>query len=206
MTLGERIRKLRRELDLTQSEFAGRIGTTANVMTNYEKGRRNPSKSVINNICKTFDVSEAWLRTGEGEMFLAKPSAALDALAQEYRLSNGEYVLIEKFLNLKPDTRAALLSYMREVSASLSAMETEGSSADLPAYPPSVASGVPRTTEDVESQAAAFRGGLMEDAWHLQMQESAEPPEEKAARLEKENAALKKELARLEGMEADEAV
>ncbi len=66
----DRIRKIRKELDLTQQEFANKIGTTANVLTNYETGRRNPSASVINNICKTFNVSEAWLRTGEGDMFI----------------------------------------------------------------------------------------------------------------------------------------
>lgn len=62
----DRIKKIRKELDLTQQEFAKRIGTTANVLTNYETGRRNPSSSVINNICKTFNVNEIWLRTGEG--------------------------------------------------------------------------------------------------------------------------------------------
>ena len=32
----------------------------------------NPSASVINNICKTFDVNETWLRTGEGEMLVQR--------------------------------------------------------------------------------------------------------------------------------------
>ena len=66
----DRIRKLRKILDLTQQEFAKKIGMSANVLTNYETGRRNPSKSVINNICKTFHVSEEWLREGTGEMFV----------------------------------------------------------------------------------------------------------------------------------------
>ncbi len=70
MSLGERIKKVRKGLDLTQQEFANRIGSSANVLTNYETGRRNPSGSVINNICKEFNVREEWLRTGEGEMFI----------------------------------------------------------------------------------------------------------------------------------------
>lgn len=69
MTINERIRKLRRHLDLTQKEFATQIGTTQNSLTGYERGRRNPSGSVINNICKTFNVNEAWLREGIGDMF-----------------------------------------------------------------------------------------------------------------------------------------
>ncbi len=69
-TTNTRIRKLRKALDLTQVEFARRIGTTQNSVANYETGHRNPSSSVVNNICKEFHVSETWLRTGEGGMFL----------------------------------------------------------------------------------------------------------------------------------------
>ena len=72
MEMKDRIKKIRKELDLTQQEFAEKIGTTANVLTNYETGRRNPSASVINNICKTFNVNEEWLRTDEGEMFVQR--------------------------------------------------------------------------------------------------------------------------------------
>lgn len=72
MEMKDRIKKIRKELDLTQQGFAEKIGTTANVLTNYETGRRNPSASVINNICKTFDVNETWLRTGEGEMLVPR--------------------------------------------------------------------------------------------------------------------------------------
>lgn len=68
-TTNTRIRKLRKALDLTQQEFASRIGTSQNSLAGYETGRRNPSGSVINNICKEFHVNEDWLRNGSGEMF-----------------------------------------------------------------------------------------------------------------------------------------
>lgn len=70
MTLGERIKKVRKELDLTQQAFAAEIGSTQNALTGYETGRRNPSAAALNNICKTFNISETWLRTGDGEMFI----------------------------------------------------------------------------------------------------------------------------------------
>lgn len=68
--VGERIKKLRRELDLTQQEFADKIGSVQNTMTGYETGRRSPSNQVIALICREFNVNETWLRTGEGEMFM----------------------------------------------------------------------------------------------------------------------------------------
>ena len=87
MTLGERIKKVRKNLDLTQQKFADQIGTTQNNIASYEIGRREPSAAAVNNICKTFNVSEAWLRTGEGEMFLPSPNGVLDELVQKYGLS-----------------------------------------------------------------------------------------------------------------------
>lgn len=64
-----RIKDLRKALGLTQAEFGARICVKANTITNYETGLRNPSDAVVNSICKEFNVNEAWLRTGEGEMF-----------------------------------------------------------------------------------------------------------------------------------------
>ena len=114
-----RIRKLRKTLELTQQEFASSIGTTANVLTNYETGRRNPSNSVINNICKTFNVNESWLRTGEGEMFSQETDNLLDALAEKYGLSHSVRVLVEEFINLRPDIQQAFVDYAVKVARNL---------------------------------------------------------------------------------------
>lgn len=65
----DRIKKIRRELDLTQQEFADRIGIKRGGVANYETGRNEPVDSVISLICREFNVNENWLRTGEGEMF-----------------------------------------------------------------------------------------------------------------------------------------
>ena len=87
--MNNRIKKLRKALDLTQQEFSNRIGCSRNLVANYEIGNRNPSSSVINNICKTFNVNEEWLRTGEGEMF-AQRSEADELAAAVERLITGE--------------------------------------------------------------------------------------------------------------------
>lgn len=66
----DRIKKIRKELDLTQQEFADRIGVKRGGIANYEIGRNEPTDSVISLICREFNVNEDWLRTGEGEMFI----------------------------------------------------------------------------------------------------------------------------------------
>ena len=118
-----RIKKLRKALDLTQQEFASRIGSTQNAVTGYETGRRNPSSSVINNICKEFRVNEDWLRTGAGKMFQPAPRDALDELIEQYRLPREYRSLTEKYLELTPAQQEAVVLYMRKVAAAL--MEDE---------------------------------------------------------------------------------
>ena len=137
-TLNERIKKLRKGLDLTQQEFANRLGTTRNNIAGYEVGRRSPSEAVISLICKTFNVSETWLRTGEGEMFVPSPNGVLDELAQKYGLSVRGKVIVEKFLDLKPDVQEAVASYIEEVAAAFSSAGTTAAPAFAPAPIPTI--------------------------------------------------------------------
>lgn len=69
MSTGERIRILRKKLDLTQQMFADRIGMKRNSIAQIEMGR-NTSEQTIVSICREFNVSENWLRDGIGDMFL----------------------------------------------------------------------------------------------------------------------------------------
>lgn len=64
-----RIKQVRKALNLNQAEFGERIGVKQSTVTAYECGNRTPLDAVIAMICKTFNVNETWLRTGEGEMF-----------------------------------------------------------------------------------------------------------------------------------------
>ena len=67
--MNERLKKLRKELDMTQQEFADSIGIKRSTMATYESGRNEPIDAVISLICKQHNVNEDWLRSGEGEMF-----------------------------------------------------------------------------------------------------------------------------------------
>lgn len=69
----ERIKFLRKELKMNQTEFGQKLGIKQTTVAGYETGAKNPMDSVILSICREFNVNEAWLRTGEGEMFVALP-------------------------------------------------------------------------------------------------------------------------------------
>jgi transcriptional regulator with XRE-family HTH domain len=68
--LKERLKALRKELRLTQQEFADRVGISRGNIGAYEVGKNAPSDAVISLICREFHVNEEWLRTGNGEMFV----------------------------------------------------------------------------------------------------------------------------------------
>ncbi len=66
----ERIKTLRKELHLTQQEFADKLGVSRNNIASYETGKSNLGDSVISLIRREFNVNDIWLRTGEGSIFL----------------------------------------------------------------------------------------------------------------------------------------
>lgn len=126
----ERIRKLRRILDLTQEKFAERIGIKRNTVATYESGRNEPVDSVVALICREFHVNEEWLRNGTGEMFAQDSEDEMQALTEKYSLSAADRILIEKFVSLKADTRNAILEFMADVVASI--QESEENFSDVP--------------------------------------------------------------------------
>lgn len=132
MTIGGRIKKVRRELELTQTEFASRLGLTQNTVTRYETGDRNPSTAVLSLIVKAYGVNEEWLRTGEGEMFIAAPSGVLNALAQEYGLRQKDYVLIEKLVKMSQAERDGIFRFMQDV---VDGARGCGADPDSPVFP-----------------------------------------------------------------------
>ena len=68
--MNNRIKELRKSLGLSQTEFGARLGIKQTTVAGYETGGRSPIDAVVSLICREFNVSERWLRTGEGEMFV----------------------------------------------------------------------------------------------------------------------------------------
>lgn len=78
MEMNERIKKLRKTLDLTQREFGECIGIKGNTIAQYEIGRNEPIDAVISLICREFTVNEESLRTGTGEIFMTQTDFAIN--------------------------------------------------------------------------------------------------------------------------------
>ena len=146
--MNDRIKRLRKELDLTQQEFADRISIKRGAVANYEIGRNIPSDSVINLICREFNVNESWLRTGTGEMFNPSPSSAMDVLAAEYHLDQNAYVVVEKFLNLKPEYQKGVIEYFKAIAAALNSENMDDLSDLVPGSPEELEANYPPMDPD----------------------------------------------------------
>ena len=90
-TLGERIKRVRIEADLTQAVFSEKVGLKRNSIALVESGDRNTSEPVIRAICREFDISYEWLTDGVEPMYVPRESSDMAALERIMTGSN-EYV------------------------------------------------------------------------------------------------------------------
>lgn len=67
--LQNRMKLLRKELNLTQEKFGERLGMKKNSISQIENGVNALTEQLLVSICREFCVNEEWLRTGKGAMF-----------------------------------------------------------------------------------------------------------------------------------------
>ena len=117
-----RIIELRKNLNLTQDEFAKRIGLSRNFIWMIEKGDRIPSDRTISDICRTFGVDEIWLRDGIGEPFREKSDEERIAEVLGGVLAGSEQSkarLIRAVANLPDELTDAAIQVIRQIAESL---------------------------------------------------------------------------------------
>ena len=67
--MNTRLKKIRKDLKLTQTEFGKKIGITAAAISDIEKGRRKLTDRNTSFICEKFGINFSWLHDGIGEMY-----------------------------------------------------------------------------------------------------------------------------------------
>lgn len=113
-----RLKEFRKSQNLSQDEFAKKIGTvTRSHISNIENGF-NASDRVIEDICDTFNINPNWLKFGEEPQFkLVHPDDELGALIGGMLADNDEFKkrLITTLLKLD-DTK---LEVLKEIAIEL---------------------------------------------------------------------------------------
>lgn len=75
MDFGQRLRRRRKELDLTQQELAALSGIKQGTLSDLERGRtEQPMGETLTGLCKALRTSARWLLTGKGTPEVATAS------------------------------------------------------------------------------------------------------------------------------------
>ena len=112
MSINQRIKTLRKKLNLIQQDFAKKIGVQRVTISWMEKEGNTITRQNVKIICDAFNVNEHWLRTGEGDMFkpVDEPNI-LDRLQRELNLNNAEMEIIKTFLDIPRVSEATTVSH-----------------------------------------------------------------------------------------------
>lgn len=115
--MNERIKTVRKNANLNQTEFADRIGASRDKIASYETGRVIPTDTVLKLISKEFGISYAWLKTGEGDM--EDPVLEDDfseRLADTYQnLPDRLKMLVEALIKMDPEWYKTLDAALAEI-------------------------------------------------------------------------------------------
>ena len=80
MTENERIKEVRKTLNLTLEKFGEKVGVTKTAIFNIENGNRSVTEQMRKAICREFNVDYIWLTTGQNEMFVKQSFEDMDVI------------------------------------------------------------------------------------------------------------------------------
>ena len=106
--MNDRLKELRKSLKLSQAAFGAKVGVSRDVINNFENGRVELKDNFIQLICLKFSINEAWLRTGEGDMYRKTTSERLDEIAEELQLTPNQTKVFHILMGLPSEKREVI--------------------------------------------------------------------------------------------------
>lgn len=117
--MNNRIRKIRKSLGMTQEEFSNALGLSRNFISQIESGTKNPSNRTKNDICRLFSVSEKWLETGNGDMYIIPIEEEAEIISELIEKDNPIYDLVKdivrKYKKLDPKSKKVLEDFCQDL-------------------------------------------------------------------------------------------
>lgn len=147
----KRIIELREALHLSQADFAKKLGLTRSWLSNVELGIRDIQERHILLILSAFpQVSEEWLRSGIGPMFIQDDSP-IRQIMQKYDFPAIVQQFLEAYNRLTPDEQKAVYKYTTELVTAIVG-SGEPRTSDVPAAIPEI---------DVDAESEAYKQQLI---------------------------------------------
>lgn len=115
MTIGEKIKKIRQDLKMSQETFGQSLGVSRDVINNMERDRVDVKEHIIRLICKTHRVNYFWLKDDKGDPFLGIPNVLMDDVIEKYNLDDLDQTIIEEYVKLDPEMRNAIKILIKNI-------------------------------------------------------------------------------------------
>lgn len=112
MTINERVKLIRKDLNLTMEKFGQRLGITKVAISLIESGKNSLTEQNIKSICREFNVDYIWLTTGEGEMFAESDDNLIETIDRIMIGENEFHKKILKFVALMDDEDLVALEHL----------------------------------------------------------------------------------------------
>ena len=118
-SINNRIAWCVKDSGLTKTDFAARINISQSFISRLVSGEKLPSDRTIADICREFNISEVWLRTGEGEPHMErdKDEEFLEIM-EKINISDDDLVkrIIKAYWFLDDDEKAAVKKMIDNLS------------------------------------------------------------------------------------------
>lgn len=122
--MNERIRKLRKALNLTMEKFGERLGVKRNTVSQWETGTNNVTDQMFKSICREFNVNESWLRDGVGEMFSIPEDETAAIVSDLLEDADDEFYrmildVVRTYQQLQPDSKEVLKNFCQQLAENI---------------------------------------------------------------------------------------
>lgn len=117
--MSERISWCIQDAGIKKAEFARRLNLSQPFISELCSGKNNPSDRTISDICREFNISEVWLRTGEGEPHMEKDKdEEFLEVMEKINMSNDDLIkrIIKAYWFLDDDEKAAVKKMIDNLS------------------------------------------------------------------------------------------
>ena len=146
----DRVKQIRKALGLTQANFADKVGLTRTGYASIENGAAPVQERHIKLIIAAYpQVSENWLRSGEGDMFLQ--TDAVSNIMKKYSFADIVGKLLEAYEELDPEGQEIVLQYTQDFVNKILAGYTINSAVTT----------VPQEEIDIDAEVERYRSQLI---------------------------------------------
>lgn len=114
MTQGERVKEVRKSLNMTLDKFGEKLGVKKAAISAIENGNRNITEQMVKSICREYNVNYDYLLYGTGEKFNDLPQTVLDELCAQYDLDELDKQIVEIYITTPKQLRDSVKEHIKK--------------------------------------------------------------------------------------------